>query len=92
MEMRFSCITDQVILGEFYVKWQPGHENLADYYTKYFDGKHHMEVRPCYLHGNKSPRLLPRAEAPSSFRECVGSLPNGYIRLAPLLQIPIGDT
>ena len=92
MEMSFFWITNQVILGEFDVQCHPGHKILVYYYTKHFDGKHHMEVCPCYLHGNNSPRLLSRAEAPSSFRECVGSLPNGYIRLAPLLQKPIGKT
>ena len=92
MAMHFFLMTGLVIIWEFDVQWHPGHENLADNYTKHFYGKHHMEVRPWYLHKNNSPRLLPIAEAPIALRGCVGSLPNGYIRLAPLLWIPLGTT
>ena len=87
MEMRFFWITDQVKRGFFDVQWHPGQENLADYFTKHFDGKHHQEVRPWYLHTDKSPRILPRAAAPSTLRGCVGTLPNGYIRSAPLPRL-----
>ena len=46
MEMVFLWITAQVILGEFYLQWHPDQENLANYYTKHFDAKHHVEVHP----------------------------------------------
>ena len=87
MEMRFFWITDQVKLGNFDVQWHPGQENLADYFTKHFDAKHHQEVRAWYLHMYNSPRFLPRAAAPSTLKGCVGTLPNGYIRSAPLPRI-----
>ena len=89
MEMRFFWITDQVSRGLFDVQWHPGQENLADYYTKHFDAKHHQEVRPWYLHMTNSPRKLPRAAAPSTLRGCVGTLPNGYIRSSPLPRIAV---
>ena len=89
MEMRFFWITDQVKLRAFDVQWHPGQENLADYFTKHFDGKHHREVRPWYLHEANSPRVLPRASAPSALRGCVGNLPNGYIRNVPLPLVPL---
>ena len=89
MEMRFFYIADQVSRGLFDVQWHPGQENLADYFTKHFDGKHHQEVRPWYLHMPNSPRELPRAAAPSTLRGCVGNLPNGYIRSVPLPRIPV---
>ena len=82
MEMRFFWATDQVEQGNFMVKWTPGKENLADYFTKHFDSKHHQEVRAWYLHvDNISPRLLPRAAAPSALRGCVGKLPGAYSRM-----------
>ena len=84
MEMRFFWITDQVKQIFFDVQWHPGKENLGDYLSKHFDGKHHLEVRPWYLHGPDSPRWLPRASTPSALRGCAGSLDNGYIRSAPL--------
>ena len=89
MEMRFFYIADQVSRGLFDVQWHPGQENLADYFTKRFDGRHHQEVRPWYLHMPNSPHELSRAAAPSTLRGCVGNLPNGYIRSVPLPRIPV---
>ena len=87
MEMRFFRVTDQVALGNFNVTWHPGQENLADYFTKHFDAKHHQTVRPWYLHMNNSPRVLPRALAPSALKGCVGTLPHGYTKSVPLPQL-----
>ena len=87
MEMRFFWITDQVKIGNFDVRWHPGQENRADYYTKHFDGRHHQAVRPWYLHEKNSPRVLPRAAAPSALRGCVGNIPNGYNRTCPLPRL-----
>ena len=87
MEMRFFWVTDQVKRGNFDVQWHPGLENLADYFTKHFIGKHHQQVRPWYLQTNNSPRFLPRAAAPSTLRGCVGTLPDGYTKAGPLPRI-----
>lgn len=59
LEMRFFWVTDQVRRNRFNVEWHPGQENLADYFTKHFVGKHHQEVRPWYLRTGISPRELP---------------------------------
>ena len=83
----FFGVTDQVSNGTFSIQWHPGQENLADYFTKHFESKHHQEVRPWYLHMHNSPRFLPRAVAPSTLRGCVGRLPNGYHRTAPLPRV-----
>jgi hypothetical protein len=84
MEMRFFRVTDQVALGNFNVTWHPGQENLADYFTKHFEAKHHQAVRPWYLLMHNSPRILPRALAPSALKGCVGTLPHGYAKSVPL--------
>eukprot|EP00956_Cyclotella_meneghiniana_P021059 scaffold37874_cov42-Cyclotella_meneghiniana.AAC.3 len=88
MEMRFFWVTDQTKQKIFNVRWHPGQENLADYFTKHFEPRHHINVRPWYLHTSTSPTLLPRADTPSSRRGCVGTLPNGYTRTSPLPRIP----
>eukprot|EP00804_Cyclotella_cryptica_P009770 CCRYP_013223-RA/>CCRYP_013223-RA protein AED:0.41 eAED:0.41 QI:0/0/0/1/0/0/4/0/726 len=88
MEMRFFWVTDQVNQNFFNVRWQPGQENLADYFTKHFEPRHHLNVRPWYLHTSASPTLLPRANALSSLQGCVGTLPNGYTCASPLPRIP----
>ena len=46
MEMKFLFIADQVSCRFFNVKWHPGQGNMADYYTKAFNGKHHQEFQP----------------------------------------------
>ena len=84
MEKNFFWITNQVEIQNFNVTWHPGQENLADYFTKHFDARHHQLVRPYYLHMHNSPTTLPRALAPSTLKGCVGTLPNGYTRTAPL--------
>ena len=88
MEMRFFWVGDQVKRQFFDVRWHPGQENLADYFMKHFESNHHQNVRPWYLHHPVSPLFLPRAAAPSTLRGCVGTLPNGYMRSAPLPRIP----
>ena len=92
MEMRFFWITDQVLIGNFNVTWHPGQENLADYFTKHFDARHHQDVRPWYLHTAESPTTLPRALAPRALKGCVGTLPGGYTRSAPLPRLRTGQT
>jgi len=88
MEMKYFWAADQVQEGNFAVRWHPGHENLADYQSKHHVGAHHLAVRPWYLHTDNSPTELPRAPRPSTLRGCVGTLPNGYIRGAPLPKAP----
>ena len=87
MEMRFFWVTDQVKNNSFDVQWHPGQENLADYFTKHFESRHHQQVRPWYLHMPNSPIFLPRAIAPATLRGCVGTLPNGYLKGAPLPRV-----
>ncbi len=87
MEKNFFWIVDQVARNNFNITWQPGKENLADYFTKHFNAKHHQTVCPFYLHSHASPTHLPRALAPSTLKGCVGTLPDGYTRSAPLPRL-----
>ena len=58
MEMGSFWVVDQVFLELFDVQWQPGQENLADYFTKHVIKSHHQAVRPWYLHERNSPRYV----------------------------------
>ena len=82
----YSC--DQVKRGFFAVKWHPGQENLGDYQSKNHLGKHHVHVRPMYLHMRNLPKFLPRAMKPSELRGCVGNKVGAYVRGRPLPIIP----
>ena len=92
MEMRYFYSCDQVKRGFFDVKWHPGQENLGDYQSKNHLGKHHVHVRPMYLHMRNSPKFLPRAMKPSELRGCVGNKVGAYIRGRPLPVFPIYST
>jgi hypothetical protein len=49
MEMRYFWVTDQVHRQMLDIIWQPGAENLADYFSKHHLGTHHKKVRPWYM-------------------------------------------
>jgi hypothetical protein len=65
IDMRFYWVRDRVNQGQFRVHWRPGHENLADYFTKHFSPKHHQDMRSTYLHEpsetHPTSRALPSA-------------------------------
>ena len=88
MEMRYFWVADQVTQGNYIIQWYPGQENLGDYQSKHHIGMHHSTLRPWYLHQANSPMVLPRALAPAALRGCVGTLPKGYTRGAPLPKVP----
>ncbi len=88
MEMQFFWVRDKIALNMYDLSWHPGQENLADYQSKHCLGSHHVNVRPCYLHMESSPRYLPWAQRPSTLKGCVGTLKNGYIRNVPLPRAP----
>ena len=88
MEMRYFWIADQVAMGNFDVRWHSGLENLGDYTSKHFDGQHHQNARPIYLHEKNSPILLTRTPKPSTLRGCVGIKASTYVRGRPMPTIP----
>ena len=49
IDMRFYWIQDRVDQGQFQIYWAKGTDNLADYFTKHFNGKYHRHVRKNYL-------------------------------------------
>ena len=49
MEMRFHWLRCQDEQGQFQYYWQPGQENMANYWTKHHCADHHVEKRPMIL-------------------------------------------
>jgi hypothetical protein len=88
MEMRFFWVANAVDIEKFDVKYFPRKENLAYYQCKHHTGAHHVAVCPWYLHKPTSVHELPRACKPSTLKGCVGTLPNRYVRMNPLPQVP----
>ena len=85
MDMRFYWIQDRVEQKEFHVYWQPGHTNLADYFTKHHSPAHHRRERATHLH---CPEILALA-----LRGCVnpiylahGTQPDGTPKQSQMSQ------
>jgi len=49
MDMRYNWILDRQVQKHFRVFWQPGKENLADYFTKHHSTVHHKRMRAIYV-------------------------------------------
>jgi hypothetical protein len=68
MDMRCHWLTDRVRQKQFDMYWQPGPENLGDYYTNHHSAQHHKDMRILILH-----RL-------TAFRFCEGVLNYSHSR------------
>jgi hypothetical protein len=75
IDMRFYWVRDPVNQGQFRVHWRPGHENLADYFTKHFPPKHHREMRSTYLHEPSETHPASRT-SPGTTSKCRPAVPN----------------
>ena len=54
---------DQKRDKKIHVQWQPAHQNLSNYASKYHHGLHHQKVRPIHVCENDSPKLFSRIPA-----------------------------
>ena len=48
-DMRYWWIKDRIKQRQFELVWEPGKENRANYFTKYFPPKHHLLQRHIFL-------------------------------------------
>ena len=58
MNGQYFLLIDQVNLNTYRIKWAPGLENMADYFTKKFAATHRSDVRPFYVQMENSPRVI----------------------------------
>ena len=49
MDMWFYWVCYRVEHNQFEAKWEPGHMNLGDYFTKYHPLLHHQRMRQTHL-------------------------------------------
>ena len=48
-DMRYHWIRDRIRQGHYVVRWEPGRDNLADFFTKLHPPKYHRENRKLYV-------------------------------------------
>ena len=81
MEMRYFWLLDGEAQKYSKFHYQPGQENLGDYYTKALTGKDIQRAILFYVHDKISPIYLVQALMPSTWRGCVENIGNPtYIR------------
>jgi hypothetical protein len=86
-DMRFYWIKDRVKQGQFNVYWGPGHQNLADYFTKHHFPAHHKRMREIYKHASKQP-INRKGIRDSALRGCFNTSGKAG---AQILHLPLGD-
>ena len=62
--MRFHWIRDRIRQGQFNVKWKPGVDNLADFFTKLHPPKYHRETRHLYVSDPTRNQLIRQHSVP----------------------------
>lgn len=86
MDMRFYWVRDRVQQGQFQVYWQPGSDNLADYFTKHHPTSHHRKIQDVYLQPNLH---ISKSESSSSSSPLQGCIKPTKVR--PISQ-PANDS
>lgn len=71
MDMRYYWIQDRIHQKQFLVYWQPGSENLADYFTKHHPASHHREQRNIYLVPSANGSKYAYKNMPTMLQGCV---------------------
>ena len=88
MNSQYFWLIDQVNLNMYGIKWAPGLENMADYFTKHFAAAHHLNVWPFYVHMHNSPQVIRKLNKKVSDKK-VSALLRGYVNIP---TIPVAQT
>jgi hypothetical protein len=57
MYMRFYWVRDRIAQKQYIVYWEPGGENIDDYFTEHHSPTHHKEMRSKYVHNKLVPMI-----------------------------------
>lgn len=87
--MRYFWLLDKEAQRIFNFLHHPRKENLGNFYTKSFDGKHHQQMGPLYQHEKSSPQFMSRAQKPSTTRRgCVKNMQETTVSKPRVVPIP----
>jgi hypothetical protein len=86
MDMRFYWIQDRVKQGQSNVYWDPGYQNLADYFTKHHLPAHHKRMREIFIHTDEQP-INRKGIQDSALQGCVNTSGKAS---AQILHLPLG--
>ena len=58
IDIHFNGLKDRVKQKQFGIIWEPGTQNVADYFIKFPSGTHYQHLRPLYLFEKDSPTTM----------------------------------
>ena len=92
MNGQYFWLIDQVNLNTYRIKWAPGIENMADYFTKHFATAHHGNVRTYYVHMHNSPWVIRKVDKKVSDKKVSARL-RGCVNIPtiPVLTVRLPD-
>ena len=88
MNGQYFWLIDQVNLNKYRIKWAPGLEKMADYFTKHFAAAQHRNVRPFYVHMHNSLQVIQKVNKKVSDKK-VSALLRGCVNIP---TIPVAQT
>ena len=90
---QYFWLIDQVNLNSYQIKWAPGLENMADYFTKHFVAAHNRDVRPFYVQMQNSPRFIRKVNKKVSDKKVYDEKESSRLRgCVNISTIPVART
>ena len=90
MNDQYFWLIDQVNLNTYQIKWAPGLNNMADYFTKHFAAAHHRNVLPFYVQMQNSPRVIRKVNKKVSDKKVYDEKESAQLRgCANIPTIPV---
>ena len=93
MNGQYFWLIDQVNLNTYQIKWAPGLENMAYYFTKHSAATHHRDVRPVYVQMENSPRVIRKVKKKVSDKKVSDETVSAQLRgCVNIPTIPVART
>ena len=69
--MRYFWLKDRITQSQFYIYWDKGANNHADYYTKHWPASYHQQIRPTYILQGNNLQIQMNIVSNDNLRGCV---------------------
>ena len=91
-DMRYFWLKDRISQAQFFIYWDKGSNNHADYWTKHWPSSYHQRIRPTYILKGNSLIIHCNMNSKANLRGCVenhnSGTQNPLIKDIPQLDMP----
>ena len=70
-DMRYFWLKDRISQSQFFIYWDKGSNNHADYWTKHWPSNYHQQIRPTYILKGNCLQLNMNLLSKDKLRGCV---------------------